>query len=236
MKRVLIKISGEVLTKEKSDVYGNDKFTGLCHAIKSVVEAGIGVSAIIGGGNLIRGVEYDSNTWIRRETADSIGMLATAMNSILLREFLVSLGLDIAIVSSLSLPFDVEANDIYTVRRLVAEDKIVVFACGVGLPYFSTDTMAVVAASMSDCDALLKATKTDGIYDKDPKKYADATYIPELTYNEAIQKNLKIMDAQAFALAEQRDLPIHVFSMYEPNCFVRSIRNELKQSVVSSRK
>jgi uridylate kinase len=236
VKRVLIKISGEALTSRSGMDYGADsRIFEICQAIKQVVENGVGISIIVGGGNIIRGAECGENAWIKRETADALGMLATAMNSILLRDLLTSAGLEVTVVSSLRLPFDIESNDVYSVRRLISQHRIIIFACGVGLPYFSTDTMAVVAASLSMSDAILKATKTDGIYDKDPNKYDDAVYIPKLTYQEALQRNIRIMDSQAFALAEQRQLPIHIFSMYEPNCFARSICNDIRQSVVFGR-
>jgi uridylate kinase len=233
MKRILIKISGEVLASQDGTGFGRGHITGLCKSIKAVVETGIGTSIIIGGGNIIRGAEYDESAWLRRETADSLGMLATVMNSILLRDLLTSIGVAASIVSSLRLPFDIESNDVYSVERLISQRRAVIFAGGVGLPYFSTDTMSVIAASMSMSDVILKATKTDGIYDKDPNKYIGAVYIPELTYQDALRQDLKIMDSQAFALAEQRKIPIRIFSMYEPNCFVRAINGEIRQSVVA---
>jgi uridylate kinase len=235
MKRVLIKISGEVLPYGKESKT-DELLLALCHNIKAVLEENIDVGIVIGGGNVIRGSDYDDKTWLSRETADSIGMLSTAMNSILLRECLVSLGLSVSIVSTIPLPFfDIETTDIYTVRRLLASGRTVLFACGVGVPYFSTDTMSVIASAMSGCSTILKATKTDGIYDKDPKQHTDAVFIPNITHTEAIQKNIKIMDTQAFSLAAQKNITIHVFSMYEKNCFIRAIRGDIRQSLVAER-
>jgi uridylate kinase len=233
MKRVLIKISGEALTGDGNSIYSFDRAKKICSAIKNVMEAGTDITLVVGGGNIIRGSDTKEKSALRREAADAIGMLSTAMNSIILRELLTDLGLEIVIVSSLNMPFDFEKNDIFTVTRLVSAKKNIIFSCGTGLPYFSTDTLSVVAAAMTKCEVILKATKTDGIYNKDPQKNDNAIYIPEMTYKEAVLHDIKIMDKQAFSLAEQRNIPIRIFDMNEPNCFLRSIRNEIKQSIVS---
>jgi uridylate kinase len=234
MKRVLIKISGEAIAGTAGDKFDLGAVSVICHDIKAVVESGIGVSIVVGGGNIIRGRDYKDSTCLKRETADSIGMMATAINAMILRDAIKDIGIDTEIVSPLNLPFDILQSNPFVIEKLVAERKVIIFSGGLGTPYFSTDTMAIVASFLSKSDMLLKSTKTDGIYDKDPAIHSDATHIPHLTYKEAIRKNLKIMDQMAFALAEQRNLPIHVFSIKEENCFIKSIKKEIKQSIVSA--
>jgi uridylate kinase len=159
-------------------------------------------------------------------------MLSTVLNAIVMRDALRSYGFGVDIVSPLQLPFDVLPCDVFTVNKLSVRDDIIIFCGGAGLPYFSTDTIAVIAAAMTRCDVLLKATKTDGIYDMDPNKACDAQHIPELTYDDAIRRNLRVMDQTAFEMASQRKLPIYVFSVREHDCFQRALNREIKMSVV----
>ena len=118
-------------------------------------------------------------------------------------------------------------------NKLVEQNKLIIFVGGLGLPYFSTDTISVVGASLSHCDAILKATKTDGIYDKDPNIYLDAKHLDNITYDYALQNNLQIMDDTAFSLAKQLNLPIYIFSLFEDNCFTRALNKEIVLSVVN---
>lgn len=229
-KRVLIKISGELFN---SNNWENDQISKICDNIVNVISFGINVSVVVGGGNIIRGREFQSATHIRRETADSVGMLATVMNGIILRETLLNRGIDCVIVSALDLPFNIKKLNPFTIDELVGQNKTIIIVGGMGFPYFSTDTISVVGASLSHCDAILKATGTDGIYNKDPRKYADAVFLKNVTYEFAIQHNLQVMDETAFLLARNLNKPIYVFSSTEPNCFVRAINNDIKCSVVS---
>jgi uridylate kinase len=233
MRRVLIKISGEAISNSDCG-FDFERISGICEKIKNVISEGIGVSFVVGGGNIIRGRDFAGTVAIRQETADSVGMLATVMNGIVVRDILRSNGVATEIVSPLRLPFDILQADHFTISKLITEGNVIMFCGGTGLPYFSTDTISVVAAFMSQCDAILKATKTDGIYDKDPAIHNDAIQIPNLTYQKAISRNLKIMDRTAFALAEQRGIPIHIFREDEPDCFLRSINKSIKQSIVSA--
>jgi uridylate kinase len=229
----LIKISGETLSGADGK-FGLNEIATVCDNVKNVIDSGIKVCLVIGGGNIVRGRDFQKSDLIASETADSIGMLSTVMNGIFMRDALRARGLYVEAVSALRLPFGILPNDVFTVRELASRGAVIIFCGGVGLPYFSTDTVAVIAASMARCDALLKATKTDGIYDADPKIFDDAKHIPELTHSEAIQRNLQVMDQTAFVLASQRKLPIYVFAVNEPNCFMRAINGELKLSVVRS--
>ena len=190
------------------------------------------MSLVVGGGNVIRGRDFQESNIIKQETADSVGMLSTVINGILLRDALRSIGINSELVSGLRLPFDILRNDPFNILKLLDEKKVIIFVGGTGLPYFSTDTVSVIAAFMSRCDAILKATKTDGVYDKDPHKFSDAVHVSNLTYQEAIEKGLNVMDKTAFALASQRNIPIYVFSAKEDNCFIRALNSEIKHSVV----
>ena len=232
--RVLIKISGETLSGSKAEsVFDSDSVLAICKNIKNVIDSGIGVSIVVGGGNILRGRAFSSETIVQREAADSMGMLATAINGLMLKGAFESIGIDSTVVSNLQLPFSIESSNTYNIDQLVNQNKIVIFVGGTGVPYFSTDTAAVINALISKSDMLLKATKTDGVYNKDPEKYEDACFIPHITYDEALKQNIQIMDQTAFALAKSQELPITIFSIKEENCFLRAIKGEIKHSVVS---
>ena len=231
-KRVLIKISGELFSSGNNG-FNNDRLNEICDNITNVISAGIDVSLVVGGGNIIRGREFQSSGIIKRETADSIGMLATVLNGIMLREMLFKRNIDCVMVSALDLPFDIKKLNPFVIDDLVNNHKTIIIVGGLGLPYFSTDTISVVGASLSYCDAILKATNTDGIYDKDPNKYEDACHLARLTYEFAIEHNLQVMDETAFLLARNLKKPIYVFSALERNCFLRAINGEIRHSIVS---
>ncbi len=233
-RRVLIKISGELFSSGNNGFH-NDRLNDVCNNIINVISSGIDVSLVVGGGNIIRGREFQDGGIIKRETADSIGMLATVINGIMLREMLLARNVDCAIASALDLPFDIKKLNPFVVDRLVNEHKTIIIVGGLGLPYFSTDTISVVGASLSHCDAILKATNTDGVYDMDPNKYDDAQHLDWLTYDFAIEHNLQVMDETAFLLARNLKKPIYVFSAFEKNCFIRAINGEIRRSIVSEK-
>ncbi len=231
-KRVLIKISGELFSSGNNG-FNNNRLNEICNNISNVISSGIDVSLVVGGGNIIRGREFQNSGIIKRETADSIGMLATVLNGIMLREMLLNRNIDCVIVSALDLPFDIKKLNPFVVNNLVQDHKTIIIVGGLGLPYFSTDTISVVGASLSHCDAILKATNTDGVYDKDPNKYNDAQHLTQLTYEFAIEHNLQVMDETAFLLARNLKKPIFVFSAFEENCFLKALNGEIRRSVVS---
>lgn len=232
MLRVLIKISGEFFSSNTGEKFNLDKLNILCENIINVLNSGIKVSLVIGGGNILRGRDFQNNKLIPRETADNVGMLATAINGIVFRDVLKSHNIDTELVSMLDLPFNILKLDSFTINNLINQNKVIIFVGGLGLPYFSTDTIAVVGAFLSKCDVILKATNTDGIYNKDPKKYQDAKYLKQITYDYAISNNLQIMDDTAFLLAKQQRIPIYIFSIEENNCFVNALNNQIKKSEV----
>ena len=231
-KRVLIKLSGESISSHTGEKFDFSILDKLCNNMLNVFNSGINISLVVGGGNIIRGRDFQNNKSIKRETADSIGMLSTVINGIIFREALYQRGIDCIIVSPLDLPFNINKLNPFIINDLCNQNKIIIFVGGLGLPYFSTDTTAVVGAVLSQCDAILKATKTDGIYDKDPNKYPDAKYLNNITYDYALENNLQIMDDSAFLLAKQHQLPIYVFSLSEKNCFIRALNGNIKKSII----
>ena len=231
-KRVLIKLSGESFASD-TEKFNFEKLDNICHNIQNIIELGTNISLVIGGGNIMRGRDIQNSNLIQRETADSVGMLSTVMNSIILRDALLRNGVHSTIVSPLDLPFEIKKLNQFIVNDLSNTSELIIFAGGLGVPYFSTDTVTVVGAALSNCTAIFKATKADGIYDKDPNKFPDAKFLPKLTYDYALQNNLQIMDDTAFLLARQHKIPIYVFSANAQDCFVQLIRGNLKHSVVT---
>lgn len=227
--RVLIKISGEAISSDDSS-FDIDIVSEICENIKNVIDAGIAVSIVIGGGNIIRGRNFN-NSKISRETADSVGMLATTMNGLVFREVLKNFKINSELVSNLRLPFGVYPSDFETIRNL--SNKTLIFVGGIGYPYFSTDTVSAIASFLSRCDVILKATNIDGIYDKDPHMFSDAGFLSDLTYEQAIENDINIMDKTAFSIMlSHRRVPTYVFSIKEKNCFLNAIKGNIKLSIV----
>jgi uridylate kinase len=231
VKSVLIKVSGERISGA-SGKFDGEAIEEVCGNIRSVVDSGVGVRLVVGGGNVVRGRDFQDCKFMAAETADSVGMLSTVLNAIIMRDALRAYGFKVNIVSPLGIPFDIYSCDVFTLRKLAACSDIIIFCGGTGLPYFSTDTVAVIAAAMTRCKVLLKATKTDGIYDLDPHEFSNAQHIPELTYDDAIRRNLRVMDRTAFEIASQKKIPIYIFSVSEHDCFRRALNREIKMSVV----
>jgi len=211
-KRILLKISGEALIG-KSD-YGIDPgiMNNIANQIREVWELGVETAIVIGGGNFWRGAAASANG-MDRTTADHIGMLATVMNAIGLQDALEKKGVSTRVQSSISMQ---EIAEPFIRRRAVRhleKKRVVIFAGGTGNPYFSTDTAAALRALEINSEILFKATKVDGVYDKDPKKYRDAVMFDELTFMEVLDKDLKILDSTATSLCMENNLPIVVFDL-----------------------
>lgn len=186
--------------------------------VKTVHDLGAEISMVIGGGNIFRGLQ-GSAQGMERTTADYMGMLATVMNALAMQSSLEEQGVHTRVVSAI--PMD-QVCEPYIRRRAVRhleKKRVVIFAAGTGNPYFTTDTAATLRASEMACEAIFKGTQVDGIYDKDPKQYSDAVRYDAVTYDEVLQKRLKVMDASAIALARDNNLPIIVFSLDEPGGF-----------------
>ena len=190
-------------------------------AVAEVVREGVEICLVIGGGNIFRGLQ-GSAQGMERTTADYMGMLATVMNALAMQAALEARGIHTRVISAIRMD---EVAEPYIRRRAVRhleKKRIIIFAAGTGNPYFTTDTAATLRANEMNCEAIFKGTKVDGVYDKDPKKHADAVRYDNVTYDEVLQKHLNVMDASAIALARDNNLPIVVFSLDEPGGF-RSI-------------
>ena len=210
-KRVLLKLSGEGLMGDKNFGMSAEVIMRLAKQIKSVQDSGVQVCLVVGGGNIFRGAKEAVNG-MNRTVADQIGMLATVMNALSLQNALESLGCEVRVLSGIHIP-DVCENYVYRrALRHLEKNRIIIFAGGTGNPYFTTDTGAALRASEMQCDALLKATQVDGVYDADPKTNPQAQRFSVISYDEVIAKQLKVMDMTAVALARENNIPIIVFA------------------------
>ncbi len=224
-KRVLLKISGEALMGDQGFGLHPPTVERIAREIASVQALGVEVCLVIGGGNIFRGLQ-GSAQGMERTTADYMGMLATVMNALAMQSALETIGVFTRVVSAI--PMD-QVCEPYIRRRAVRhleKGRVCIFAAGTGNPYFTTDTAATLRASEMSCEAIFKGTQVDGIYDKDPKKHDDAVRYDEVSYDEVLQKNLKVMDASAIALARDNHLPLFVFSLGEPGGFAGILRGE----------
>jgi uridylate kinase len=217
-KRVLLKISGEALMGDQGFGLHPPTVERIAAEVKTVHDIGVEICMVIGGGNIFRGLQ-GSAQGMERTTADYMGMLATVMNALAMQSSLEGQGVHTRVVSAI--PMD-QVCEPYIRRRAVRhleKKRVVIFAAGTGNPYFTTDTAATLRASEMACEAIFKGTQVDGIYDKDPKKYVDAVRYDTVSYDEVLQKRLKVMDASAIALARDNNLPIIVFSLDEAGGF-----------------
>ena len=230
-KRILLKLSGEALMGD--DQFGINRATieRMVGEIAEVTRVGVEVAVVIGGGNIFRGVAGGS-VGMDRATADYMGMLATVMNSLALADTMNNIGLTARVMSAISIEQVVEPYVRPKALQYLEEGKVVVFAAGTGNPFFTTDTAAALRGAEIGAQLVLKATKVDGVYTADPKKDPSATRYDKLTFDEAIAKNLGIMDATAFALCRDQKLPIKVFSIFKPGALKRVVMGEDEGTLV----
>jgi uridylate kinase len=215
-KRVLVKISGEALMGPQQFGLHPPTVERIAAQVKALHETGVEICLVIGGGNIFRGLQ-GSAQGMERTTADYMGMLATVMNALAMQGAMEALGLQTRVISAI--PMD-EVCEPYIRRRAVRhleKGRVCIFAAGTGNPYFTTDTAATLRASEMSCDAIFKGTQVDGVYDSDPKNNPDARRYDCVSYDIVLQKNLKVMDASAIALARDNGLPIIVFALDEPS-------------------
>lgn len=213
-KRVLLKLGGESLLGEREFGIDPKAAKEVAEEIKSVRETGTQVAVVIGAGNLFRGVSAAANG-IERSTADYMGMLATVMNCLALQDALEKCGVDTRVQSGLEMPAVAEPYIRRRALRHMDKGRVVILAAGTGNPYFTTDTGAALRALELNCDVIMKATKVDGIYDKDPNKYPEAKKYQQLAFMDALKERLEVMDTSAFALCMDNNLPIMVFNFFE---------------------
>ncbi len=229
--RVLLKISGEALMGDQGYGLHPPTVERIADEVKKVHDLGVEVCMVIGGGNIFRGLQ-GSAQGMERTTADYMGMLATVMNALAMQSALESLNVFTRVISAI--PMD-QVCEPYIRRRAVRhleKKRVCIFAAGTGNPYFTTDTAATLRANEMSCEAIFKGTMVDGIYDSDPKTNADAKRYDSVSYDEVLQKNLKVMDASAIALARDNNLPIVVFSLDEPGGFAGILRGEGTYTIV----
>ena len=230
-RRILLKLSGEALMGD--DTYGiNTIMLGSIVAeIKAVVDLGVEMAIVIGGGNIFRGVAGTA-TGMDRATADYMGMLATVMNAMALSDAMRQAGLNARVQSALNIEQVIEPYIRGKAIRYLEEGKVVIFAAGTGNPFFTTDTAAALRGSEIGAEIVLKATKVDGIYSADPKKDKSATRFSKISFDDAIGRDLKVMDATAFALCRDQKLPINVFSIFTPGALKRIVMGEDEGTLV----
>ncbi len=222
-RRVVVKLSGEALSgPEKFGIHQPtiDRFAADLVAAHAL---GVGLGVVVGGGNVLRGAQIAENG-LSRPTADAMGMLATVMNALVLETAIERAGASARTMSALSMPQVCETYERQRALRHLEDNRVIVFAGGTGNPYFTTDTTAVLRAAEMGCDAVLKATDVDGVYTADPKRDATATRYQKLDHQVALDKHLKIMDATAFALAQENRMPIIVFSILEQGAIANVLR------------
>jgi len=216
-RRILVKLSGEALTAPDGYWLDTQVLSSLAQDLANATRAGFEIAVVIGGGNIIRGARMSAAGWIDRPTADSMGMLGTVMNSLAIETALNAAGVPARTMSAVSMPTICETYARQPALHHLDKGQVIVLAGGTGNPFFTTDTAAVLRAAELKCDAVLKATQVDGVYSADPKKDPSAIRFDRLTHDEAIAKDLKVMDTAAFALARESKLSIIVGSVHAPS-------------------
>lgn len=230
-KKVLLKLSGEALMGDDSYGINPGTIDAMVADVAEVVQTGVQLAIVIGGGNIFRGVAGGA-AGMDRATADYMGMLATMMNALALQDALRQKGVEARVQSALRMDQVVEPYIRPKAIRHMEEGKVVIFAAGTGNPFFTTDTAAALRGAEMGVEVVLKATKVDGIYTSDPKKDPTATRYDTITFDEAIIKNLQVMDATAFALCRDRKLPIKVFSILKPGALKRIVMGDSEGTLV----
>lgn len=231
-KRVLLKLSGEALMGSQKFGIEKNAFTHISNSVKQIHDLGVEIGIVVGGGNIFRG-NLAENFELARTPADHIGMLATTINGIILQQAFSNVGIETLVMSARSCDSMIETYHWTHALHALAKKKIVIFVGGTGNPYFTTDTAAALRASELKAEVLLKATKVDGVYSDDPQKNPKAVKYETLTYNEALTKNLRVMDATALALCRENTIPIYVFNLFEKGSLLKAVREKKGGSLVS---
>ncbi len=234
-RRILIKISGEALLGERKDGIDHSTCHTLCKQIVALQKQGVEIAIVIGGGNIFRGKDVGGLNF-DRSTADQIGMLATVINGLLLQQSLRALQCKSTVYSELNCPDIVPKFHHLKAIESLENQEVVIFCGGTGKPYFTTDTAAALKACEIKADALLKATKVDGIYDKDPIQYSDAKKYDTISYSKALSEDLKVMDATAFALCRENKLPIFIFNLFKNESLKNAVFKNEGGSLITEEK
>jgi uridylate kinase len=227
-KRILVKFSGEALAGDAGNGIDTQILNYISKEIKSLVDAGIEVGLVIGGGNIIRGVTAAQDGIIRRTAGDYMGMLATVINAVAMQEACEHAGMKVRVQTAIKME---QIAEPYIQRRSVRhleKGRVVIFAAGTGNPFFTTDTAATLRAVEIGAEVIIKATKVDGVYDKDPNKYSDAKKLPILSYDQALNDHIKVMDDTSIALAKDNKLPIIVCDMFKAGNLLDIVNGNLQ--------
>ena len=224
-KRILLKISGEALAGEKKTGLDFDVMRSVCEAIKECVALGVEVGVVIGGGNFWRGVK-DGEGKIERTRADHMGMMATVMNCLAIADMLEQINVPVRVQTALSISAVAEVYIRLRADRHLRKGRVVIFGCGTGNPYFSTDTAAVLRAAEIDADVILLAKNIDGVYTSDPKYDPGATKIDAISYADMLAQRLTVMDSTATSLSMDNDIPVILFALEDPENIVRVVMGE----------
>ena len=222
-KRILLKLSGEALAGEKSTGLDYNIITGICQSIKKCYDVGVEIGIVVGGGNFWRG---RSSGAMDRTRADHIGMLATAMNALAVADIPDSIGVPVRVQTAITMQQVAEPYLRNRAVRHLEKGRVVIFGCGTGNPFFSTDTAASLRAAEIDAEVILKATMVDGVYDKDPNQYDDAVRFPVISLSEILAKGLKVMDMTAASMCRDNNIPILVFNLDNPDNIYKSLLGE----------
>lgn len=231
-KRVLLKISGEMLGGNAGYGLEVDTLDYIAQEVKAVHELGAEVAIVVGGGNFVRGSAFSESGGINRTVADHMGMMGTIMNGLALQSAIEKAGIPTRVQSALDISAVAEPFIRRRAIRHMEKRRVVVFAGGTGNPYFTTDTASVLRALEIDADALLKATKVDGVYNKDPRKHADAVKYDNLTFTDAIDQKLAVMDQTAFTMCREHGMPVVVLDLLRPGGMARAVKGEQEGTLV----
>ena len=231
-KRILLKVSGEALAGEKKTGFDYNVITNICKSIKKCVDAGVQAGIVVGGGNFWRGRSCGD---MDRTRADHIGMLATAMNALALADALENLGVDVRVQTAITMQQVAEPYIRNKAIRHMNKGRVVIFGCGTGNPFFSTDTAAVLRAVETECEIFLKATLVDGVYDKDPHKYADAVKFKTLEFTQVLKDELAVMDSTAASMCRDNKMPMLVFDLSRPDNIYDAVMGEDVGTIVSEK-
>ncbi len=224
-KRVLVKFSGEALASKNGFGIDTTILKFIAKEIKELVENDIEVGIVIGGGNIIRGVSAAKDGIIKRTSGDYMGMLATVINAVAMQEALEYMGLEVRVQSAIKMEQICETFIVRKAMRHLEKGRIVIFAAGTGNPFFTTDTAATLRAIEIKSSMIIKATKVDGVYDKDPNKFSDAKKLDVIGYDDALRDNIKVMDDTSIALAKDNNIPIVVCNMFKEGNLLNIIKN-----------
>ena len=228
-KRILLKLSGEALSGSKDNGIDFERVIEIAKEVKDCLDMGFSIAIVVGGGNFWRG---KANDFMERQTSDYIGMLATTMNALALQDAFRQIDVPVRVETAIEMRKVAEFYLREKCEKHLEKGRIVIFGCGTGNPFFSTDTAAALRAAEINADILVKATNVDGIYDKDPKKYKDAKLIKETTYNEVLNKKLKVMDLTAITLCMEEAIPIIVFNINKPGMLKQALITDDIGSIV----